>query len=87
LNFHEYIIINKIWPVLPASLLPRKSEILEKMSSRPVMNEVEALHRRRQYLLEQIGKAADEINRIDGRLAYLISPTFDVDLPMVKSEY
>jgi hypothetical protein len=44
------------------------------------MTETEALHRRRRYLLEQIGKAADEINRIDERLAYLISPTFDVDL-------
>lgn len=52
-----------------------------------VMTEVDALYRRRLYLLEQIDKAADEINRIDQRLAYLISPTFDVDLPMVKSEY
>ena len=51
------------------------------------MTEEEALHRRRQYLLEQISIAADEINRIDERLAYLISPTFDVDLPTVKSEY
>ena len=51
------------------------------------MTESEALYRRRRYLLEQIGKAADEINRIDERLAHLISPTFEVDLPMVKSEY
>ena len=51
------------------------------------MTEAEVLYRRRRYLLEQIGKAADEINRIDERLAYLISPTFDVDLPTVKSEY
>jgi hypothetical protein len=51
------------------------------------MTEVEALYRRRLYLLEQIDKAADEINRIDERLAYLISPTFDVDPPMAKSEY
>ena len=45
------------------------------------MTEAETLHRRRQYLLEQISIAADEINRIDERLAYLILPTFDVDLP------
>ena len=51
------------------------------------MTEEEALHRRRQYLLEQIGKAADEINRIDERLAYLISPAFEVDLQTVKPEY
>ena len=51
------------------------------------MTEAEALHRRRQYLLEQISIAADEINRIDERLAYLILHTFDVDLPTVKSEY
>ena len=51
------------------------------------MTESEALYRRRRYLLEQIGIAADEINRIDERLAYLISPTFEVDLPTVKSEY
>jgi hypothetical protein len=51
------------------------------------MAEAEALYRRRRYLLEQISKAADEINRIDERLAYLISPTFEVDLPTVKSEY
>jgi len=51
------------------------------------MTEVEALYRRRQYLLEQIGIASDEINRIDERLACLISPTYDVDLPTVKSEY
>jgi hypothetical protein len=53
----------------------------------PVMTEVEALYRRRRYLLEQISKAADEINQIDGRLAYLNSLTFEVDLPTVKSEY
>jgi len=51
------------------------------------MTETEALNRRRRYLLEQISEAADEITRIDERLAYLISPTFEVDLPMVKSEY
>ena len=53
----------------------------------PAMTEVEALYRRRRHLLEQIGMSADEINRIDERLAYLILPTFDVDLPTVKSEY
>jgi hypothetical protein len=37
------------------------------------MTEFEALHRRRRYLLEQIGKAADEINAIDDRLALLRS--------------
>ena len=51
------------------------------------MTEAKALYRRRRYLLEQISKAADEINRIDERLAYLISHTYDVDLPTVKSEY
>jgi hypothetical protein len=51
------------------------------------MTEIEALYRRRRHLLEQIGKASDEINRIDERLAYLISPTFEVDRPMMKSEY
>ena len=51
------------------------------------MTEVEAFYRRRRYLVEQIDIAADEITRIDERLAYLISPTFEVDLPMVKSEY
>ena len=57
------------------------------------MIEAEALNRRRRYLLEQISEAADEINRIDNvwldrqRLAYLITPTFDVDPPTVKSEY
>jgi hypothetical protein len=53
----------------------------------PAMTEVEALYRRRRHLLEQIGMAADEINRIDERLVYLISPTFEVDLQTVKSEY
>jgi hypothetical protein len=53
----------------------------------PAMTEVEALYRRRRHLLEQIGMSADEINRIDERLAYLISPTFEVDLQTVKSEY
>jgi hypothetical protein len=38
-----------------------------------VMTEFEALHRRRHYLLEQIGEAADEINAIDARLAFLRS--------------
>jgi hypothetical protein len=51
------------------------------------MTEVEALSRRRRYLLEQIGSAADEITRIDERLTHLILPTFEVDLPTVKSEY
>ena len=51
------------------------------------MTEVEALYRRRRYLLEQIGIASDEINRIDERLAYLISPTLYAVLPTVKSEY
>ena len=51
------------------------------------MTETEALNRRRRYLLEQISEAADEITRIDERMAYLISPTFEVDLPTVKSEY
>ena len=51
------------------------------------MTETEALNRRRRYLLEQISEAADEITRIDGRLAYLIFPTFEVDLSTVKSEY
>jgi hypothetical protein len=50
------------------------------------MTEVDALYRRRQYLLEQISKAADEINRIDGRLAYLISPTLSGDLQTVSPE-
>jgi hypothetical protein len=52
----------------------------------PVMTEVEALYRRRRYLLEQISKAADEINRIDGRLTYLISTTSDVILTAVKNQ-
>jgi hypothetical protein len=51
------------------------------------MTEVEALCRRRRYLLEQISKAADEIDRIDGRLAYLIPPTSDMDLAAVKSKW
>ena len=51
------------------------------------MTEVEALYRRRQYLLQQIGNASDEISRIDERLAYLISPTYDVDLSTVKSQH
>jgi hypothetical protein len=38
------------------------------------MTEFEALHRRRRYLLEQIGNAADEINAIDARLAFLRPP-------------
>ena len=50
------------------------------------MTEVDALYRRRRYLLEQISKAADEINRIDDRLAYLISPASHVDLPTVESK-
>lgn len=39
----------------------------------PLMNEYEALYKRRLYLLERIGMAADEINRIDERLASLQS--------------
>lgn len=41
--------------------------------SMPLMNEYEALYKRRLYLLERIGMAADEINRIDERLASLQS--------------
>ena len=37
------------------------------------MTELEALQRRRLYLLGQIVKAANEINRIDDRLAFLHS--------------
>ena len=37
------------------------------------MTELEALQRRRQHLLGQIVRAADEINRIDDRLAFLHS--------------
>jgi hypothetical protein len=51
------------------------------------MTEIEALHKLRRHLLEQVGKASDEINRIDERIAYLISPAFEVDRPTVKSEY
>jgi hypothetical protein len=47
------------------------------------MNEIEALCRRRQYLLEQIGRAADEINRIDERLAHLAGPTFEMDFCLI----
>lgn len=35
------------------------------------MTEFEVLYRRRRYLLEQIGNAADEIDAIDVRLAFL----------------
>ena len=45
------------------------------------MNEAEALYGRRRYLLEQNGKASDEITRIDERLAYSIPLTSDADLP------
>ena len=48
------------------------------------MNEVEALYKRRLYLLDQIGKASDEINRIDERLASLDSLTSDADFPTAK---
>ena len=37
------------------------------------MTEFEALHRRRRYLLEQIGDVESEIARIDARLAFLRS--------------
>ncbi len=37
------------------------------------MTEFEALHKRRRYLLEQIGNAADEIKAIDARLSFLHS--------------
>jgi hypothetical protein len=43
------------------------------------MTEFQALHRRRRYLLEQIGKAADEINAIDDRLALLRSSSLGRD--------
>lgn len=36
------------------------------------MSEPEALHRRRQFLFEKIGQAADEIKRIDNRLSSLL---------------
>ena len=36
------------------------------------MTEAEALQRRRAWLLEQIGKASDEISRIDERLFFLL---------------
>jgi len=36
------------------------------------MTEPEALHRRRQFLFEKIGQAADEIKRIDDRLSSLL---------------
>jgi hypothetical protein len=41
------------------------------------MTELEALRRRRQHLLGQIVKAADEINRIDDRLAFLHSSSLE----------
>ncbi len=41
------------------------------------MTELDALRRRRQHLLGQIVKAADEINRIDDRLAFLYSSSLD----------
>lgn len=37
------------------------------------MSEPEALQKRRLRLLEQIGKASDEISRIDDRLRYLLA--------------
>jgi hypothetical protein len=42
------------------------------------MTEFEALHRRRRYLLEQIGNAADEINAIDARIAVLRASSLGV---------
>jgi hypothetical protein len=36
------------------------------------MIEAEALHKRRSQLLESIGKAADEIKRIDDRISSLM---------------
>ena len=37
------------------------------------MSEPEALHKRRGLLLESIGKAADEIGRIDDRLSSILA--------------
>ncbi len=37
------------------------------------MTERQALQKRRQFLLEQISKAADEIEKIDKRLAFLLA--------------
>lgn len=36
------------------------------------MSEPEALQKRRQFLLEQLSRAADEIKRIDDRLSSLL---------------
>lgn len=36
------------------------------------MTELEALQRRRNFLLERISRAADEIRKIDKRLAFLL---------------
>jgi len=36
------------------------------------MSEPEALQKRRQFLLEQLSKAADELKRIDDRLSSLL---------------
>jgi hypothetical protein len=41
------------------------------------MVEFKSLYSRRQYLLEQIGKAADEIKQIDERLIFLGSPSLE----------
>jgi hypothetical protein len=37
------------------------------------MTERQALQKRRQFLLEQLSKAADEIEKIDKRLAFLLA--------------
>jgi len=37
------------------------------------MTELRALQRRRKFLLEQISRAADEIRKIDERLAFLLA--------------
>ncbi len=45
--------------------------VQEKLSQRQRHLEETALHRRRQFLLQQIVKAADEISEIDAGLANL----------------
>jgi len=37
------------------------------------MTELRALQRRRQYLLKRLAEAADEIKKIDERLAFLLA--------------
>lgn len=36
------------------------------------MNETEALRKRRQFLLEQLSRAADEIEKIDRRVEFIL---------------